>query len=275
MNNKNNKKKSKRLNIKLYIRLRKTKKILTIIFLLLSVFFVLQKKCFNYLINKGNYYYNKQLNFINRNICNRLVINGIKYSNYSKIQQHINNYCNNDSMTMNELRNNILQDYWIKDIYIQKQFPNTLKVNIIEYNPFAILTQDNLHYELIDEYGDIINIPQEEINNFDYLLIIFGKDIKNEVNNIFNLLSIYYNITKELVKIERIGNRRWNLILKNNVIVKMPEEGDNMFDAWSNLNKMINIHGLAVDLEEIDLRIKDKIYLKYKEKVAQEIKNII
>ena len=233
---------------------------------MLSVFFVLQKKCFNYLINKGNYYYNKQLNFINRNICNRLVINGIKYSNYSKIQQHINNYCNNDS---------ILQDYWIKDIYIQKQFPNTLKVNIIEYNPFAILTQDNLHYELIDEYGDIINIPQEEINNFDYLLIIFGKDIKNEVNNIFNLLSIYYNITKELVKIERIGNRRWNLILKNNVIVKMPEEGDNMFDAWSNLNKMINIHGLAVDLEEIDLRIKDKIYLKYKEKVAQEIKNMI
>ena len=87
-------------------------------------------------------------------------------------------------------------------------------------------------------------------------------------------MSIYYEISSKVFKIERIGNRRWNLILKNNIVVKLPEENENIFNAWNNLNKIINIHGLDIGLEEIDLRIKDRIYLKYKDQVAEEIKNI-
>lgn len=257
---------------KIHLIVRKYRKytLLLTFVLLISVLLKYNNIIKNYIVNL----YNKQLNLINKNICNKLIINGIKYSNYSNIQEQINNYCNNSSITMEELRNNILKDYWIKDLYIQKIFPNTLKINIIEYNPFAILTKDNLIYHLIDEYGDIINIPNDEIDNFSYLLIIVGDDVKNEINGIFNLLSIYYNITKKLIKIERIGNRRWNLILKDNIIVKMPEENDDIFDVWNNLDKVINIHGLDINLREIDLRIKDKIYLKYNDATAKEIKNI-
>lgn len=265
---------NKKLNIKLYLELRRIRKYLLMLTFSFIFFLLFYKGYFNIFTDKIKHLYKQHLNIINNNICSKLVINGIKYSNYSKIQGYVNNYCNNDNVSIEQLRNNILKDCWIKDLYIQKQFPHTLKVNIIEYNPFAILTKDNQHYELIDEYGNTINIPQNDIINFSYLLVVVGDNVKQEMNNIFNLLSIYYNVTRELLKIERVGNRRWNLILKGNILVKMPEEGVGNLGVWITLNKLINIHGITVDLEEIDLRIKDKIYLKYKEKTVREIKNI-
>ena len=267
-------KKLKKLNIKLYLELRRLRKYLLMLIFSFVFFLLFYKGYFSIITDKINYFYKQHINIINTDICNRLVINGIKYSNYSKIQNYINDYCNNDSVSIEQLRNNILKDYWIKDLYIQKQFPHTLKINIIEYNPFAILTKNNQHYELIDEYGNTINIPQEDIINFSYLLVVVGDNVKQEMNNVFNLLSIYYNVTRELLKIERIGNRRWNLILKGNILVKMPEEGVGNLGAWITLNKLIGIHGVMVDLEEIDLRIRGKIYLKYKEKTVREIRGI-
>lgn len=270
MANKNNKK----INLKLYLWLRRVRKYLTLLVVSFVFFLLFYKGYFSVILDNIEHSYRHYISIINNNICSRLVINGIKYSNYNKIQGYVNSYCNNNIVTMEQLRNNILKDCWIKDLYIQKQFPNTLKVNIIEYNPFAILTKDNQQYELIDEYGNTINIPQEEIINFSYLLVVVGDNVKQEINNMFNLLSIYYNVTRELIKIERISDRRWNLILKGNIIVKMPEESNDNLFAWMILNKLINIHGITVDLEEIDLRIKGKIYLKYKEKTIKEIKNI-
>ena len=232
----------------------------------------IQKEYWKTIIDFFVSYYKEQITTINKNICNKVVINGIKYSNYNNIQSSINDYCNNNDVSIKDLKNNILADYWIRDLYIQKQFPNTLRININEYNPFAILTKDGFSYNLIDEYGDIINIPKKDIENFKHLLIIFGDDIKSEINNLFNLLSIYYNITLKLVQVDRIGDRRWNLILQDGILIKMPEEDENIFEAWNNLDKILNIYGLDVDLQEIDLRIKDKIYLKYKDKTAEEIK---
>jgi cell division septal protein FtsQ len=177
-------------------------------------------------------------------------------------------------MTVEMLKQEIIKDPWIKDLYIQKKFPDSLKINIIEYNPFAILGNDSKKLELIDEYGDTINISQEEVKKFNYLLIIVGDNFKDEINGLFNLLSVYYNITNNLVRVERISNRRWNLTLKNKIVVKMPEEdGDNVYEAWNTLSKILDIYGVEIDLEEIDLRIKNRVFMKYSSDAIKEIKN--
>ena len=262
----------KNRNIRYYFFIKKLKKVSFYVFLLFLLYFIVKYNSilFSYIKN----YYNDRIVNINKNICNKVIINGIKYSDYSYIQSRINNYCSTKNISLKTLKEELLQDYWIKDLYIQKIYPNTLKINIIEYNPFAIYTEDNINYNLIDEYGNNIQIPEKNIVDFNYLFIISGENVKDKINDLFNLLSIYYEISSKVFKIERIGNRRWNLILKNNIVVKLPEENENIFNVWNNLNKIINIHGLDIGLEEIDLRIKDRIYLKYKDQVAEEIKNI-
>ena len=262
---------NKRNNIKYYFFLKKLKRIV----LVTSIFTLFFLLFYNYstIENYAKKFYQKNLE--NRNVCDKVIINGIKYSNYSYIQKNINSYCSDKNISILDLKDNIMKDYWIKDVYIKKIYPSDLKIDIIEYNPFAIYTEDNVNYNLIDEYGDIINIPKEDISDFNYLLIISGdKKTKEQINDLFNILSTYYDLSNKISKIERIGSRRWNLILENNIVVKMPEEDNNIFNTWNNLDKIINIYGLDLDLEEIDLRIKDRIYLKYKEKTANEIKNI-
>ena len=83
----------------------------------------------------------------------------------------------------------------------------------------------------------------------------------------FNLLSIHNNISNNLVKIIRVGDRRWNLILKNGLIIKLPEEDKDFFKIWKELEHIITIYQNNSDLETIDLRIKNKLYLKYKNSV--------
>ncbi len=251
--------------------LLKTSIILLLILIVILIFF--KEKHINKLLDNINSYYKKQIFNVNYNICNRLIINGIKYSNLHKIQKLVNNYCLKQDVTIENLRAEILKNPWIKDVFIQKKFPNSLVINIIEYNPFAITVNEEKKIKLIDEFGDIINISDKETKQFNHLFMITGENFKSEVNNLFNLLSIYYDIARKATKARRVGNRRWDLILNNNIIAKLPEEGDDIADSWVILDKIINIYGFDVDLEEIDLRLKDKIFLKYKNRVAEEIKN--
>ena len=55
-------------------------------------------------------------------------------------------------------------------------------------------------------------------------------------------------------------------------MVKMPEESDDEADIWAVLDKVLNVYGFDIDLSEIDLRLKDKIFLKYNNGVAEEIR---
>ena len=64
-----------------------------------------------------------------------------------------------------------------------------------------------------------------------------------------------------------INERRWNLKLKNNILLKLPE--NNIKEALENYKKIyINFSSEELsDIAAIDLRMKQKIILKYKESV--------
>lgn len=241
-------------------------------FVLFLVFF-----CFFsyfYFYRNGNAFYKKKVEFVyivktllngfNRDICNQFYIDGILYSDYFNIQNKVNRYCTSTDYTIKDLKNDILKDPWVKGINIYKKYPNKLEIKLIEYNPFAIWVSNNGEYRLIDEYGDIINISSKEVKGFENLFIVVGDNVKAEVYNIFNLLSIYNNISSNIVKIVRIGNRRWNLVFKNGTIVKLPEEDKNFFRIWKELDNIMTTCNNDNNLSVIDLRIKNKIYLKYK-----------
>lgn len=237
-------------------------------FLIVILLFCTYKIC----IKKENFlesYIYSIKNFVKKTIigtgiskCSNLTINGINYSNKKNLYNNIYNYCNN-KIDIQKLKEELEKEIWIKDILIQQKSIDDLFINITEYIPFAIYIDNNNKIKLIDEQGNFINIKEDEIKLFNKLLIIVGEPTSDDVYNIYNMLSIYSNITNKIFKIARINNRRWNLILKNNIIVKLPEEEENIISVWKTLDELLSLKNIEDDLLYIDLRVKDKVYLKY------------
>jgi cell division protein FtsQ len=244
-----------------------TKKIFKILICLifLFIFYKIHIKKENFLKN----YISFIKDFISKTIittgisrCSNLTINGITYTNKKNLYGYLYEYCNNKT-NIQTLKEELKKEIWIKDILIQQKTMDNLIINITEYIPFAIYIDNNNKVKLIDEQGHFIDIHKEEIRLFNKLLIITGEPTKDDIYNIYNMLSIYNNIAKKTFKIERINNRRWNLILKNNITVKLPEENNDTLIIWKNLDELLSMKHFEDNLSCIDLRIKNKIYLKY------------
>ena len=247
--------------------------------LLFLVFFYALYLCF---LKPNSLFYKKRLEFFyiskalvnkfNHDICNQVYIDGIFYANYYYVQNLVNKYCVNENYSINKLKKDILGDIWIRDVNVYKKYPNKLEIKIVERNPFAIWINNENEHKLIDEYGNIIDVQKDEIKKFKNLFTVVSDRLEVDIFSIFNLLSTYNDISNNLVKIVRVGKRRWNLILKNNILVKLPEEDENFFKIWKKLNDILTLTYYDKNLQIIDLRIKDKIYLKYKNDITSNIK---
>lgn len=250
---------------------------LLVVILLFYCFYIFSEKQdeLNKLLTKTD---NKLLNLyeiIKKNTCKNIVINGVKYSDYKNIQNHINKYCSDKYENTKDLKVSIKKDVWIKDVKVLVKLPNNIIIDIVEYSPFALITNDGTIYKLVDEFGNLININQSDIIMFGYLLKIVGSGIEDyEINNLFNMLSIHHKVAKNISSVIRVGNRRWDVVFLNNIIVKMPEENDNISEAWNIFNNITNITEILSDLKEIDIRNRDKVYLKYNNKTFKEITNL-
>lgn len=199
-----------------------------------------------------------------KNICANTEINGVERANIDNIKDKIYDFCELENKNnMEKLLNEVKDDPWVKNVRVKRKLPNTLKIEIEEYLPFALLNQDNNMY-LIDENGIIINISEKEKRAYYNLLIVAGEGSKENIYSLFNLLSSDPSLFSRIKTALRIGKRRWNLILDNNILIKMPEK--NVLDAWSKLDKILSIRGSEIDLKVIDLRNEDKIFLEEKDK---------
>ncbi len=261
-------KKTNKKNLGLVLFCLKVFKIFKIFFNIFLVFFVVYASI---MLHKNNTITKLKNNLalayskvIYKNICVNIEINGVERSNVENIREKIYDFCELENKNnIGKLLNEINEDPWIKNISIKRKLPNTLKIEIEEYLPFAILNYDNsLH--LIDENGIIIQISEKEKRAYYNLLIVAGEGSKENIYSLFNLLSSNPNLFSRIKSALRISERRWNLILDNGILIKMPEK--NVIDAWSKLDKILSIRGSEIDLKVIDLRNDDKIFLEERDK---------
>ncbi|MDR2778652.1 MAG: cell division protein FtsQ/DivIB [Rickettsiales bacterium] len=210
-----------------------------------------------------------------KNLCQKFTIEGIKFSDYSRVDQYIGQNCQRGDFDLRDLESILEEDPWIRKFYMHRTITGGLKMTVIEYNPFAIFTSDYVNYYLLNEFGTKIDIPVEEVSNFSYLFTIVDDDFSSEeINSLFNVLSVHQDIAKNISTFVRIGDRRWDLKLKNGVLVKMPEESDAMVKALATLSTLLDIGGLLDNgLEEIDLRVNGRAFMKYNDRTKTEIEN--
>jgi len=149
---------------------------------------------------------------------------------------------------------------WVKRANIKKIYPNTLIINIIESDPFAIFYK-NQDIFLIDIDGQIIS-PNPDINEYESLLTVRGEKAEIKLSKIIKEININFpDVRNKVNELEFVDKRRWNLFLSNNLLVKLPDTEIN--ESLKNLKKLFDDKQiLDSNIIEVDLRIKGRAIIK-------------
>lgn len=196
-------------------------------------------------------------------------IEGSKNSNKEKIESIIPiNEKSLFTLDLNDTALEIQKLNWVKKVNIKKQFPNTIKILIFENDPFAYLLKDQKTF-LIDIDGEIIS-EENALNNIDEYLIVTGKDSQRNLSKLIRDINIAYpEILASLYELEFIEERRWDIIINNNLRIKLSES--DVQNSLINLKKLIKDNKiLKSNIIEVDLRISDRAIFRLE--VDEELK---
>ena len=208
--------------------------------------------------------YSKLLNnFLIKNgfTINNIQILGIKNIPKETVIKIVNNENKSNIFNVNLLKiyNNLKNNDWVKELYIERVLPNTIKISILEKEAIGIW-QYEMSNKLITKNGEIISTAN--INKFKIdLPIIHGNHANKNANSILKILETNKVLTKNIWSLDYINNRRWNLHFKQGIIVLLPSKG--VLKAWKEIIKLQRSYDvLNLGLTELDLRNPNKIFGK-------------
>jgi cell division protein FtsQ len=164
------------------------------------------------------------------------------------------------SLNLEQIRNNIESNKWIAKAIVERILPSTIKVSIEEEKAKAIYIQNQKTF-FINEEGKII----EEVNDYNlsrnYIYLI-GEKANTSYAEILDYLypnDLLYNKIEGLIK---INERRWDVKLKDNITLKLPES--NLESNLLIFEEILQKNSLLEYPCVIDLRLlPDKIYIKF------------
>lgn len=142
---------------------------------------------------------------------------------------------------------------WVADAAVSRRYPDLISVRLIEKRPFA-LWQVGSATLIVERSGAVIEGVEPSFS--EGLPLILGPGAPEIAAQILDLLDLQRAISARLQGIERISERRWDLILDRGIRVRLPEIG--WEEQLAELERLIVDRGvLERDLEIIDLRFPD------------------
>jgi cell division protein FtsQ len=146
---------------------------------------------------------------------------------------------------------------WVKDVVIERRWPDTLYITLTERKPLA-LWQHNQKIHLIDQDGS--EIPSQPIETHRNLPLVIGEGAPQFTQQLLDALNQTPALKKLVTAAIRVGNRRWNLKLQNNLTILLPE--DNLVQSLASLERLEReMHVFEKAKTTIDLRVPKKMVL--------------
>jgi cell division protein FtsQ len=150
-------------------------------------------------------------------------------------------------------RERLLRLPWVADAEVRRQLPDTVVVRLVEKRPFA-LWQNGNRVAVIERSGAVITTNGS--NDLPRLPLVVGPGAPEAAANLIDALGTEKAVSARVAAVERIGERRWDLLLSGGVTVRLPEDG--WKTELSELENLIVEKGvLERDIEMIDLRYRD------------------
>ena len=161
-----------------------------------------------------------------------------------------------NSFNINNIRKRINDISWVKDSKIYLRPLGKLDILILEHIPFGVLELNKNHY-LIDNNG--IRIKTIESFEFPDLFRLYGEGATLSIKELPPIIQNLKQLNFEVLKVERVDLRRWNIFIKKGFYLKLPNQyPENSIEFLFPLNN-IDYN----NLDSIDLRIENRISLKY------------
>jgi cell division protein FtsQ len=138
---------------------------------------------------------------------------------------------------------------WVADAEVRRRYPDSISVQVVEKIPFALWRSPDGLY-VIDRSGGIItsrNLPA-----FAKFPKLVGPGA-NHGAEIIDAIAAHRALAARVSVMQRIGDRRWNLVLDDGVTVKLPEK-DWQTQLGTLEHLIIDKGVLERDISEIDLR---------------------
>ena len=154
---------------------------------------------------------------------------------------------------------------WIADATVLKLYPGRLEIDIVERSAFA-LWQEEGRVSVIADDGAVLEPYLSR--RFLSLPLVVGKGAETHARDFLALLSRYpqvHAVTKAAIY---VGERRWNLRLKDGLDVRLPEHDvGNALAELSRLDKEEKL--FSRDIVAVDMRLPDRLIVQLSDDAAK------
>ena len=163
------------------------------------------------------------------------------------------------------VRDKLKANPWIGEATVLKLYPGQLKIDIVERSPFALWQRDG-RLSVIADDGAMLE-PYVS-RRFLSLPLVVGKGAETRARDFLALLARYPQVRAATKAAIFVGERRWNLRLKDGLDIRLPENDvGNALAALSKLDKEEKL--FSRDIVAVDMRLPDRLTVQLSEDAAK------
>jgi cell division protein FtsQ len=163
------------------------------------------------------------------------------------------------------VRDRLKANPWIADATVLKLYPGQLQIDIVERSAFALWQQDG-RLSVISDDGTVLEPYLSR--RFVALPLVVGKGAETHARDFLALLARYpqvHAVTKAAIF---VGERRWNLRLKDGLDIRLPES--DVGNALASLSKLDREDRLfSRDIVAVDMRLPDRLTVQLSDDAAK------
>ena len=163
------------------------------------------------------------------------------------------------------VRDKLKANPWIREATVLKLYPGQLQIDIVERSAFALWQQDG-RLSVISDDGAVLESYVSR--RFLSLPLVVGKGAETRARDFLALLARYPQVRAATKAAVFVGERRWNLRLKDGLDIRLPENDvGNALAALSKLDKEDRL--FSRDIVAVDMRLPDRLTVQLSEDAAK------
>jgi cell division protein FtsQ len=163
------------------------------------------------------------------------------------------------------VRDRLKANPWIADATVLKLYPGQLQIDIVERSAFALWQQDG-RLSVIADDGAVLEPYLSR--HFISLPLVVGKGAETHARDFLALLARYPQVRSVTKAAIFVGERRWNLRLKDGLDIRLPE--NDVGNALASLSKLDREDKLfSRDIVAVDMRLPDRLIVQLSDDAAK------
>jgi len=168
-------------------------------------------------------------------------------------------------LDVEQIRERLKTNPWIADATVLKLYPAELQIRIKEREAFALWQKDG-RVSVIADDGTVLE--PYVAPRLTRLPLVVGRGAQARAKEFLALLDRYPTMRDFVHASVLVGERRWNLRLKNGIDVRLPES-----DVAPALERLVALDReknlITRDIVAIDLRLADRVTVRLTDAAAQ------